>query len=162
MISGSWAIRMYKLESLTLYLSCECLRMCFYTSCFFCKYGISSQNDYHSKYRLGILCREPVWMLRYLFPRPGILVISWKYRTLVWMSTRRIKPAKCNIFKYILSVGRVQNCEMRIVNQSQRVFIADQGVNRFKVEVELHVGGLGFGSVRPFRFEPLQTGQVMD
>jgi len=95
----------------------------------FCKYGISSQNDYHSKYRLEILCQEPVWMLLYLFPRPGILVNSWKYRTLdklVWMSTWRIKAAKCELLKLILSLGPVRNCAMRIVYPSRRVVGEEQ------------------------------------
>jgi len=35
MISESFVIRKYKLEPLTLYLSCECLSMCFYTSWWF-------------------------------------------------------------------------------------------------------------------------------
>ena len=53
----------------------------------FCKYGISSQNDYHSKNRVEIMCKNPVRMPRYLFPRPDILAYFWNHRTLVWMFT---------------------------------------------------------------------------
>jgi len=47
-------------------------------------------------------------MLRYLFPRPEILENSRKYRTLAWMSTRKILAAKCEILKLCLSLPPVQ------------------------------------------------------
>ena len=54
----------------------------------FCKYDVPSSNDYASKNRLEILCKNPVRMPRYLFPRPDILAYFWNHRTLVRMSTK--------------------------------------------------------------------------
>ena len=46
MISQSFVIRKYELVFLTLYLFCECLRMCFYTCWWFlCKYSFSSRRQ---------------------------------------------------------------------------------------------------------------------
>ena len=115
MVSESFVIEKYTIESLTLHLSLASVLQCVYTPpVICCDCGISSQHDYHGKYRLKMLCKEPVRMLRYLFPLPGIFVISWKSRALVWKSTRRIKAAKCKHFKWIPFLDQVRNCPCKL------------------------------------------------
>ena len=76
-----------------------------------------SQQEPPRNYVLGTGLNAPIF-----FSWPEIWVNSWKHRTFVRMSTRRIKAANCEIFRLILSLGRVRNCEMRIVYQSGRVY----------------------------------------
>ena len=46
-----------------------------------------SSNDYHSKNRIEILCKNPVWMPRDLLSQPDFSRNFWDHRTLARMST---------------------------------------------------------------------------
>ena len=65
MLSGPFFIRKHILESLTLYLSYECPRMCFYTWSIFDNM-VSGPNDYRSKYCLICLCQDSLRVFPYL------------------------------------------------------------------------------------------------
>ena len=81
----------------------------------FCKCGVFSQRDYHSKYRLEAPSYQPVRELRCLFAWSGILINVWECWALIWMSLWRIKAAKCEIIKWIPSFVRCEfaKCKFR-------------------------------------------------
>ena len=112
MISGSFVIRKYKLESLPLYLSCGCLRMCFYTSCWkFANVVSSSQMTITARSASKFCASSRSECSDCFFLDLSSWWNFWRYRTLVNMSTWRIKVVKCEIFELIMSLGWMWNCK---------------------------------------------------
>ena len=116
MISGSFVINMCRLESLTLYLSYGCLRMCFYTSwqnfanmASPGKMTITARTASKFCARNWSECSHTFFLDLKSWWIPGNIE-PWPK-----CQPEGIKAAKCKIFELILGLGWVRNCAMQIV-----------------------------------------------